>query len=153
MTGHEAWMRRALALADRAELAGEVPVGAVLVRDGREIGAGWNSSISAVDPTAHAEIVALRAGAALLGNYRMPGTTLYVTVEPCVMCAGAIIQARVQAVVFGASDPKAGAVGSVFDILRGPELNHRATCIGGVLAAEAGAKLQAFFRARRQRAG
>ena len=142
-------MRRALDLAAQAENEGEVPVGAVLVKGEREVGVGWNTSIGTSDPTAHAEIVALRSGAAALGNHRLPGTILYVTVEPCIMCAGAIVQARVEAVVYGASDPKAGAAGSVFDVLGSRRLNRRPRCLGGVLAAEAGAKLSDFFRRRR----
>lgn len=143
-------MGRALALAARAEAEGEVPVGAVLIKDGREIGAGWNSPLSKQDPTAHAEILALRAAASVLRNYRLPRTTLYVTLEPCPMCAGAIIQARVARVVFGALDPNAGAAGSVFDVFGSAKLNHRPTCVGGILAEEAAAKLKKFFKARRK---
>lgn len=150
-TDHDTyWMRRALALADLAAGAGEVPVGAVLVRDGHEIAAGRNRSIEDNDPTAHAEIVALRAGAAALENYRLPGTWLYVTLEPCAMCAGAIIQARLAGVVFGAMDPRAGAAGSVFDILGSGVLNHRPIFKGNVLAEESGALLRGFFSARRR---
>lgn len=142
-------MLRALELAHRAQAEGEVPVGAVVVRDDEQIGAGWNRPIAAHDPTAHAEIEALRAAAARLGNYRLPGSTLYVTVEPCVMCAGAIIQARIERVVFGAADAKAGAAGSVFDVLTSGRLNHRPVCTGGVCADRAAALLRAFFQARR----
>nr|VFJ61569.1 MAG: tRNA-adenosine deaminase [Candidatus Kentron sp. FW] len=149
LTNDEYWMRRAFVFAGLAAKAGEVPIGAVLVKDGREIATGQNCPIEKNDPTAHAEIVALRAGAMALGNYRLPGTWLYVTLEPCAMCAGAIIQARLAGVVFGASDPKAGAAGSVFDVLGSDRLNHRVICRGNVLAAEARSILQAFFTARR----
>ena len=143
------YMHRALELAGEAAAAGEVPVGAVLVRDGEIIGEGFNRPISACDPTAHAEIVALRAGAARLGNYRLLDTTLYVTLEPCVMCAGAIVHARVARLVFGAEDPKTGAAGSVFDVFAPGRGNHRVEVNGGVLAAECGALLTEFFRQRR----
>ncbi len=145
-----AWMRRALELARRAESMGEVPVGAVLVRDGELLGEGWNQPIAAQDPTAHAEIVALRAAGAAAGNYRLPGTTLYVTLEPCLMCAGAIVHARIERVVFAASDPKGGACGGLFDILPSDDrFNHRTACTAGVLAEEAAALLKSFFRRRR----
>src|SRR3990172_6761493 len=147
MLNDEHWMRQALALAERARDEGEVPVGAVLVLNDEIIGAGWNRPIAAHDPTAHAEIVALRAGAARLNNYRLCDTTLYVTLEPCVMCAGAMVHARVARLAFGATDPKAGAVGSVFDILAAPALNHRVSYQGGVLAQECGELLTSFFRA------
>jgi len=143
-------MRRALELADAAADAGEVPVGAVLVRAGLEIGHGWNAPIGCADPTAHAEIRALRAAARDCANYRLPESTLYVTLEPCPMCAGAIIQARVARVVFGAGDSRWGAAGSVFDVLTSGKLNHRPVCEGGILAEEAAEKLQRFFRERRQ---
>ena len=144
-------MRRALELAQSAEGAGEVPVGAVLVAsDGQIIGEGWNRPIGAHDPTAHAEIVALRAAANAAGNYRLPGTTLYVTLEPCPMCAGAIVHARVERVVFATSDPRSGAAGSVFDLLPSDErFNHYTRCEGGVLAEESADMLRRFFRARR----
>lgn len=142
-------MYHALALARYAEERGEVPVGAVLVREGEMVGQGWNCPIAANDPTAHAEIQAIRAASRQLGNYRLVGTTLYVTLEPCAMCAGAIIQARIQRVVFGAFDLKGGAAGSVLNILPGARLNHRVECQGGVLAEPCGALLSAFFRARR----
>jgi tRNA(adenine34) deaminase len=142
-------MRRALELAERAEAQGEVPVGAVLVAGGEVIGEGWNRPIGARDPTAHAEVEALRAGARALANYRLPGATLYVTLEPCAMCAGALLHARVARVVFGASDPKGGAAGSVFDLLGTDRLNHRVQVQGGVLAPECGERLQRFFRGRR----
>ena len=145
----EHWMRRALSLARRAEAEGEVPVGAVLVLRDDCIGEGWNHPIASQDPTAHAEIAALRAAAHRLGNYRLPGTTLYVTLEPCVMCAGALIHARVARVVFGASDPKGGAAGSVFKILGTDRLNHRVEVQGGLLAEESASLLQDFFAARR----
>src|SRR3990172_247820 len=146
---HEYWMTQALGLARQAEAAGEVPVGALVVLDGECIGTGWNRPIGAHDPTAHAEIVALRAASRRLNNYRLPGAVLYVTLEPCVMCAGAIIHARLGHEVFGAADPKAGAAGSVFSILGTERLNHVVPCTGGVLAPESSALLQGFFRARR----
>lgn len=145
----EDWMRHALGLAQRARAAGEVPVGAVLVQGGAIIGEGWNRPISGQDPTAHAEIAALRAGAAALGNYRLLDTTLYVTLEPCVMCAGAIVHARVRRLVFGASDPKTGAAGSVFDIFGSGKVNHVVEVEGGLLAGECGRLLTDFFRQRR----
>ncbi len=143
-------MALALDLARQAEAAGEVPVGAVLVRDGEILGTGYNAPIGQHDPTAHAEIQALRAAAAAVGNYRLPGTTLYVTLEPCVMCAGAILHARVQRVVIGADDPKTGAAGSVFDTLISEKHNHRVEITRGVLANESSALLKAFFQARRK---
>lgn len=149
MMTDEDWMRRALDLAHRAEAEGEVPVGAVLVEDDELIAEGWNRPIGAHDPTAHAEIMALRAGARRLGNYRLPGTTLYVTLEPCTMCCGAMIHARISRLVFGAFDPKTGAAGSVFSLLQAPQHNHRVEVTGGVLAQECAQVLQAFFRARR----
>jgi tRNA(adenine34) deaminase len=145
----EVFMRHALLLARRAEVAGEVPVGAVVVREGRVIGEGWNRPIGEHDPSAHAEIVALRDAAQRIGNYRLAGSTLYVTLEPCVMCAGAIVHARIARLVFGADDPKAGAVRSVYDVIAQPRLNHRVAWQGGVLGDECGERLRAFFRARR----
>jgi tRNA(adenine34) deaminase len=143
-------MRRALELACQAELAGEVPVGALVVAGGQVLGEGWNQPIRSHDPTAHAEVVALRAAASALENYRLPGTTLYVTLEPCVMCAGAIIHARIERVVFGATDPRAGAAGSVHHLLPSDErFNHKTSCEGGLLADESADLLRAFFRARR----
>jgi len=142
-------MRRALELAREAAAAGEVPVGAVIVREGRIIAEGSNRPIGARDPTAHAEMVALRAAAAASDSYRLTGTTLYVTLEPCAMCAGAMVHARVQRLVFAATDPRAGAAGSVFNIVQHPALNHRIDCTGGVLADECGALLRNFFLARR----
>ena len=143
-------MRRALDLARRAEQAGEVPVGALVVGGGQVIGEGWNRPIGTHDPTAHAEVVALRDAASALENYRLPGTTLYVTLEPCTMCAGAIIHARIDRVVFAATDPRAGAAGSVFDLLPSDDrFNHSTACEGGVLAGESAEMLRAFFRQRR----
>lgn len=143
------WMREALALAQRAESEGEVPVGAVVVRDGAVIGRGWNRTIALSDPAAHAEILALREAGARAGNYRLPDCTLYVTLEPCAMCVGAMIHARIERLVYGAHDPKTGAAGGRFDLLNLPAHNHRLSCEGGVLADECGSLLQAFFRARR----
>jgi len=143
-------MRHAIELARRAEAEGEVPIGAVLVRDGEILGEGWNAPIGLHDPTAHAEIRALRAAGLAAGNYRLPGATLYATLEPCPMCAGAMIHARVQRLVFGAFDPKGGAAGSVFDLLPpDARFNHRLECRAGVLADECGGLLQEFFRQRR----
>ena len=151
MTGNdEFWMRRALQLAERARAQGEVPVGAVLVMDDDCIGEGWNRSISARDPSAHAEMTALRNGAAKQQNYRLPGATLYVTLEPCAMCAGAAILARIRRLVYAAADPRTGAAGSVFNILQNGRLNHRVELTGGVLEQEAASLLQAFFRERRR---
>jgi tRNA(adenine34) deaminase len=142
-------MRRALALAQTANEAGEVPVGAVLVRDNEIIASGSNRPISGCDPTAHAEIEALRSGGQKLRDYRLGGTTLYVTLEPCAMCAAAIVHARVQRVVFGAWDPRAGAAGSLIDLFRLQGLNHRVDVFGGVLAADCQQLLQGFFTRRR----
>ncbi len=142
-------MRAALAEARRAADAGEVPVGAVLVRDDEIIASGNNCPIARHDPTAHAEIQALRGGACQLGDYRLTGTTLFVTLEPCIMCAAAIVHARVRRVVFAAWDPKAGAAGSIVDVFRIPELNHRVDVFGGVLADEAQQLLRQFFALRR----
>jgi len=147
----ERWMLRALELARRGGEAGEVPVGAVLVDAGGEFFAeGWNQPISACDPTAHAEIVALRCGAQRAGNYRLPGTTLYVTLEPCLMCCGALVHARVSRVVYGASEPKSGAVESAFSVLGSSALNHQVQISGGVLAETSSDLLQNFFAKRRQ---
>ena len=145
----EEWMREALEEARAAERGGEVPVGAVLVRQGLWLGRGGNRTITECDPTAHAEIVALRAGARAAGNYRLEGATLYVTVEPCAMCAGAIVQARLARVVYGADDPKGGAFRSCFELLTSPLMNHRVEVTPGVLAEECAALLQKFFSARR----
>jgi tRNA(adenine34) deaminase len=149
MTADEVWMRRALELASRAEAEGEIPVGAVVVRDGEAIGEGWNQPIAAHDPTAHAEIVALRAASARAGDYRLGGATLYVTLEPCPMCAAAMAHARIARVVFGAWDPRQGAAGSVFDLANSAALNHRIDAFGGVLSDDCGALLRRFFAARR----
>ena len=145
-----AFMREALALAEAAARAGEVPVGAVVVRDGEIVGRGFNAPISSHDPTAHAEIAALRDAAERVGNYRLPGCELYVTIEPCPMCAGAILHARIARVVFGANDPKTGACGSVVDLFAEARLNHHAIVEGGVLAEECGATVTRFFEAKRE---
>ncbi len=145
----EYWMQQALDCAAYAAAAGEVPVGAVLVGNNGRIAAGWNRPIGAHDPSAHAEIDCLRAAGRVLGNYRLPDTTLYVTLEPCLMCVGAIVHARVACVVFGAHDPKSGAVSSVFRGFELPGLNHRVVAAGGVLEARCGALLKDFFCARR----
>ena len=143
------WMRHALALAMRAESMGEVPVGAVIVKQDVCIGEGWNRPIAASDPTAHAEIVALRAAGQILGNYRLTGTSLYVTLEPCMMCIGAMVHARVQRLVFGANDPKRGAVCSAMDLSAMDFVNHRLEWEGGVLADECAILLKNFFSQRR----
>ena len=148
-TRDQRFMQLALALARRAALAGEVPVGALLTRDDAIVGEGWNHPVGSADPTAHAEIVAIRAASAQLRNYRLPGTTLYVTLEPCAMCAGAIVQARIARVVFGAHDPRTGAAGSVLNVLDHPILNHRAALTGGVEAEACAMLLTDFFKARR----
>ena len=145
----ERFMRLALDEAERALNHGDVPVGAVLVHDGEVIGAGHNERELRQDPSAHAEMIALRAGAAALGSWRLLDTVLYVTLEPCAMCAGAIVLGRVPRVVYGTADPKAGAAGSVLDILAEPRLNHRPAVEGGLLAPECAALLRAFFAARR----
>ncbi len=149
VSADEAFMREALALARQAWAAGEVPVGAVVVQDGEIVGRGFNRPISGHDPSAHAEIQALRDAAQRLGNYRLPGCTLYVTIEPCTMCAGAIIHARIARVVYGARDPKTGAHGSVVDLFAEPRLNFHAEIEGGVLAQECGQLLSDFFAERR----
>jgi tRNA(adenine34) deaminase len=145
-----AMMREALSLAALAAMHGEVPVGAVVVKDGRIVGRGHNAPISSHDPTAHAEIRALRDAAKALGNYRLGECTLYATLEPCAMCAGAIMHARIARLVYGAPDPKTGACGSVVDLFAEERLNHHAEVTGGVLAAEAGKQLSDFFAARRR---
>lgn len=142
-------MSHALQLARDAESLGEVPVGAVIVREGVVLGEGHNRTISDADPTAHAEVVAIRAAAAALGDWRLTEATLYVTLEPCAMCAGSIVLARLPRVVFGAHDPKAGMGGSLDNLLQDSRLNHRCDVHSGVLADESGAMLRAFFRARR----
>lgn len=144
-----AWMERALTLAEAARAEGEVPVGALVVRDGEVLGEGWNRPVGSGDPTAHAEIVALRTAAAAVGNYRLTGATLYVTLEPCAMCAGALIHARIARLVFGAREPRSGAVRSILEVLDAPELNHRVQVTEGVLAEVASRRLTDFFRARR----
>jgi tRNA(adenine34) deaminase len=144
-----AHMGRALELARRARDAGEVPVGAVVVAESRIVGEGWNRPISSADATSHAETEAIRAACAALGNYRLGGATLYVTLEPCAMCVGAIFHARLARVVFGAADPKTGAAGSVIDLFAETRLNHHARVTGGVLADECGALLKEFFASRR----
>lgn len=143
------WMRRAMELATLAAREGEVPVGAVLVKDGQLIAEGRNRPIANHDPTAHAEIQLLRAAGKAMNNYRLSGTTLYVTLEPCPMCAGAIVHARVGRVVFAATDPRTGAAGSIYNILQSNELNHRCEVEGGLLADESATLLRDFFRSRR----
>ena len=145
----DAWMREALALAAEAARAGDVPVGAVVIADGRMVGRAANRTVRDQDPTAHAEVLAVREAARTLGRWRLDDCTLYVTLEPCAMCAGALVLGRLRRVVFGAWDPKAGMVGSVGDLLRNPRLNHRPEVKGGLLADESGAILTEFFRARR----
>ena len=144
-----AFLREALAQARAAAEAGEVPIGAVLVHDGKALARAGNRTIRDCDPTAHAEMVVLREAARLLGNYRLADTTLYVTLEPCSMCAGAMIQARVARLVYGCDDPRGGAVRSCFEVLTHPKLNHRVEVTPGVLAEECAALLQSFFTARR----
>lgn len=146
----EDWMQYVLSLAKKAEQQDEVPIGAILVMDGECIAEGWNKPISSNDPTAHAEIMALRAASEQLQNYRLPDTTLYVTLEPCVMCAGALIHARVARVVYGANDPKAGAAGSVFDLLGTDKLNHKIDITRGVMKDECASLLTSFFQRRRK---
>lgn len=145
----EFWMRHALKLAQRAWDEGEVPVGAVLVHEGRVIGEGWNRPIGHHDPTAHAEMMAIRQGGKVIENYRLLETTLYVTLEPCVMCAGAMVHGRVGRLVFGARDAKTGAAGSLLDVLRHPGMNHQVQIEQGILAEECAALLSNFFRQRR----
>lgn len=145
------YMNMALELARQAAALGEVPVGAVVVREGEVIGRGFNRPIGGHDPSAHAEIAAMRDAGQRVGNYRLPGTTLYVTLEPCTMCIGAMFHARIARVVFGARDPKTGAAGSVLDLFAESRLNHHTSVEGGVLATECGAVLSSFFAARRQK--
>jgi tRNA(adenine34) deaminase len=149
MDAHEPFMRAALDEARRAFDAGEVPVGAVVVLDRVIVGRGFNRPVGAVDPTAHAEIVALRDAAQAIGNYRLVGATLYVTIEPCLMCVGAMVHARIGTVVFGAPEPKAGAIVSTLAAHELPSLNHRMAAVGGVLEADCRAVIQEFFRSRR----
>ena len=144
------WMQQALRLARYAEQQGEVPVGALVVQDGVLIAEGWNQPIATHDMTAHAEIIALRAAAKKLGNYRLPGATLYVTLEPCAMCAGAMIHSRIERLVYAATDPRTGAAGSVFDLLQDSRLNHQVEVSGGVCAQHASTLLTDFFRLRRK---
>ncbi len=147
---HVEFMQAALTLAHQAALVGEVPVGAIVVKDGIIIGRGSNTPIGLHDPTAHAEIMAMREAAANLGNYRLVDCTLYVTLEPCAMCSGAMQHARIAKLVYGASDPKTGACGSVINLMTEPKLNHHTEVVGGVLALECGAVLSDFFKQRRQ---
>ncbi|WP_293749679.1 tRNA adenosine(34) deaminase TadA [uncultured Paraglaciecola sp.] len=144
------WMRHALQLADKAQSQGEIPVGAVLVKDNKVIGEGWNQSISQHDPSAHAEMVAIRDAGKNLQNYRLVNSCLYVTLEPCSMCAGLLIHSRIDRLVFGASDFKTGAAGSLLDLLGDPRMNHIVQVQSGVLAQECGDKLSAFFKLRRE---
>ncbi|MGL4455778.1 MAG: tRNA adenosine(34) deaminase TadA [Plesiomonas sp.] len=146
---HEFWMRHAMTLAARAEAEGEVPVGAVLVLNGQVIGEGWNRSIGQHDPTAHAEMMAIRQGGQVISNYRLLDAVLYVTLEPCAMCCGAMVHGRIAQVVYGASDAKTGTAGSVMNLLREPHFNHQPAILSGVLAAECAEQLSAFFRRRR----
>jgi tRNA(adenine34) deaminase len=143
------FMQQAIEQAQLAAVAGEVPVGAVLVRDGQVIAKAFNKPIGNHDPSAHAEMLALREAAKTEGNYRLPGSTLYVTLEPCVMCAGAILHARVDRVVFGAPDPKTGAAGSVLDVFSSKQINHQTSVEGGVMSEECGQLLRSFFKERR----
>lgn len=147
---HERWMREALSLAEKAAAADEVPVGAVVVQDGAIIGTGFNQPIRTCDATAHAEIVAIRSASQFRNNYRLPGTTLYVTIEPCTMCLGAMIHARVETLVFGATEPRAGAVVSQASLINAAHFNHRLSFIEGVLGNECSTLLQNFFRSRRK---
>lgn len=146
----EDWMQHAIALAAKAELQGEVPVGAVLVKDNMLLGEGWNQMISLNDPSAHAEMQAIRAAAAKMGNYRLPDCTLYVTLEPCSMCAGLMVHSRIKRLVFGATDLKTGAAGSVLNLVQQAQFNHQLEVLSGVLAAECATQLSAFFKRRRQ---
>ena len=143
------FMQQAIEQARLAALAGEVPVGAVLVRDGQVISTGFNKPITNHDPSAHAEMLALRQAAEAEQNYRLPGTTLYVTLEPCTMCAGAMLHARVDRVVYGAPDPKTGAAGSVVDVFASKQINHQTSVNGGIMAEECGQLLKTFFKERR----
>ncbi|MBY5992890.1 tRNA adenosine(34) deaminase TadA [Ferrimonas balearica] len=149
MEQHQKWMAHAMALAEKAEALGEVPVGAVLVQGDRVIAEGYNQSITSNDPSAHAEMLCLRAAGEAVNNYRLLDTTLYVTLEPCPMCAGALVHARVSTLVYGASDPKTGACGSVMDLVRHPALNHQLEVVEGVLSEPCAAQLSAFFKRRR----
>lgn len=146
---HIRWMTHALTLADRAEQQGEIPVGAVLIRDGQVLGEGWNQSITLNDPSAHAEMIAIRQAGERTKNYRLTGATLYVTLEPCPMCAGLLVHSRIERLVFGASDNKTGAAGSVMNLLQDERLNHQVDVVSGVLGEKCGETLSAFFRRRR----
>lgn len=148
-TNDELWMEEALRAAQRALEAGEVPVGAVVVCGSEIVGRGWNRNISNSDPTAHAEIVALREAGAAVGNHRLADCELFATIEPCAMCAGALVHARIRRLIYGADDPKAGAVQSVMQVLNHPQLNHRVEVRGGVLAGRCAELLQSFFKSRR----
>ena len=145
----EDWMRHAICLAAKADQQGEVPVGAVLVKNGVVVGEGWNQMISLNDPSAHAEMQAIRAAAVKLANYRLPDCTLYVTLEPCSMCAGVMVHSRISRLVFGATDAKTGAAGSVLNLLQQSQFNHQVEVVSGVLAAECSAQLSQFFQRRR----
>lgn len=149
MSADARWMQRALELARHAEAQGEVPVGAVIVLDGEIIGEGWNQPISASDSTAHAEIMALRQACQSINNYRLPGADMYVTLEPCVMCAGALVHARLRRLYYATAEPKTGAAGSCVDVFSLPNLNHRVELAAGLLAEESSQLLRNFFRARR----
>ena len=152
MVGHEVYMREALALARTARERGEVPVGAVVVGlDGQVVGRGFNQPIGGVDPTAHAEVIALRDAAQTLHNYRLSGVSLYVTVEPCLMCVGAIVHARIKQLVFGAVEPRSGAVGSALEALNHPSLNHRVDVVSGILEPDCREAIQGFFDMRRRK--
>ena len=149
-TNHERWMREALILAEQAAKADEVPVGAIVVHNGEIIGRGFNQPIRSCDATAHAEIVAIRSASKFRNNYRLPGTTLYVTIEPCTMCLGAMIHARVDRLVFGATEPRAGAIVSQGSLIKASHFNHQLSFVGGVLAEECSSLMQSFFRNRRK---
>jgi tRNA(adenine34) deaminase len=149
MVSDEPWMEEALRAAHRAREMGEVPVGAVVVCDGKVVGRGWNRNIAGHDPTAHAEIIALREAGANLGNHRLGNCELFVTIEPCAMCAGALVHARLKRLVYGADDPKAGAVHSVMEVVNHPKLNHQMELRGGILAGRCADLVQDFFRSRR----
>ena len=148
-TVHEHWMQHALRLAEKAQDAGEVPVGAVIVLENEIIGEGWNQSIGLHDPTAHAEIQAIRAACQALSNYRLPGADLYVTLEPCPMCAGAIVHTRLNRVIYATPDPRSGSADSAFQLLNNPQLNHSCEIVSEVMQERASEMLKAFFRARR----
>jgi tRNA(adenine34) deaminase len=143
------WMEQALLLADEAAQQGEIPVGAILIKDNKVVGEGWNQSIGLSDPSAHAEMLAIRQAAKLLNNYRLPDTTLYVTLEPCSMCAGLLLHSRIKRLVFGAADYKTGAAGSIMDLLNDQRLNHQVEVSSGVMAQQCGDKISQFFQMRR----